>query len=218
MGRTRIKICGIRDLESGLVAVEAGADALGFVFAPGSARTIAPEAALTVAIYLPPFIAKVALMADPAPGQAVALTRAFPYDVLQLHGSETPEAVARCKRACGAPIVKAIRYDPDTIDRELDAWGSVEDIEALLIDGGSGGEGKALPWDDLAPRVEAFPHPIILAGGLTPENVARAIESVRPYAVDVSSGVERSRGVKDNDLIWGFCRAARRADMSLGEA
>ncbi len=215
MGRTRIKICGIRELESALVAVEAGADALGFVFVPGTVRAITPDAALDIAIYLPPFITKVALMVDPTPEKAVALARGFPFDVLQLHGSETPESVARCKRACGAPIAKAIRYDEGTIDRELEKWGAVEEIDALLIDGGSGGEGKAFSWDELGPKIEGYPHPVILAGGLNPENVERAVLSVRPYAVDVSSGVERARGVKDDDLIWGFCRAVRGADVSL---
>jgi phosphoribosylanthranilate isomerase len=214
MARTRIKICGIRDLETALVAVEAGADALGFVFTPGSPRTIDPDPALDIAEYLPPFISRVALMVNPHPRQTKLLAGMFPFDVLQLHGAESADDVTKCRMACGASTVKAIRFDSGTIEQELELWGGVADIDALLIDGGAGGEGKTLPWDTLAPLVEDFPHPVILAGGLTPQNVGDAIAALHPYAVDVSSGVERSRGVKDPDLIWAFCAAVRRADAA----
>ena len=214
MGRTRTKICGIRNLESALVAVEAGADALGFVFAAGSPRLIDPDEALDIAGYLPPFVARIALMVNPTPSQAADLAAAFPFEVLQLHGQETPAEVARCRAACGTPMIKAIRYDAKTIDRDLALWAEVSDIDALLIDGGAGGEGTVLPWADLAPKVEDYSHPVILAGGLAPGNVTEAIELVQPFAVDVSSGVERARGVKDHDLIWEFCAAVRRADAA----
>ena len=212
MGRTRIKICGIRDLDTALVAAEAGADALGFVFAPGSPRTIDPDAALEIATYLPPLVTKVALLVDPTPDQITWLGRRFPFDLLQLHGRESPETVARCRMACGAPIVKAIRYAPDTFESELACWGACGDIDALLIDGGAGGEGVSFDWSKAAGPLEAFSHPVVLAGGLHAANVADAIRAIGPFAVDVSSGVERARGAKDPALIEEFCRAVREAD------
>lgn len=210
-GRTRIKICGIRDEEIALTAVECGADALGFVFYDGSPRFLEPERAYEIACYLPPFVTKVALVVNPEPGSLVELGRVFPFDVVQLHGTETVEQVRACREA-GAQLVKAIRFDPATIGADLARWGEVEEIDALLVDGSGGGRGTAFDWASLAAVQEACPHPIILAGGLKPETVGQAIREVMPYAVDVSSGVERSRGVKDAGLIASFCEAVRAAD------
>ena len=217
MSRTRIKICGIRDIDSALAAAEAGADALGFVFAAGSPRLIGPELAFDIAAYLPPFVSKVALMVDPTLADIGEIAMEFPFDLIQLHGDESPDLVAECFATIGAPILKAIRFDPATIQRNLDQWAEVGEIEALLIDGSSGGQGKAFTWDRLAPIIDDYPHPIILAGGLTPANVADAIAAIRPFAVDVSSGVERVRGVKDAALIWEFCRAVRSADVARAD-
>lgn len=214
-GRTRIKICGIRDEEAALTAVEFGADALGFVFYDGSPRFIEPERAYEIACFLPPFVTKVALCVNPSPGALSALGEQFPFDVVQLHGSETPEIVRACREEAGAPIIKAIRYDGSTIVEELARWGSVDEIDALLIDGSPGGHGTPFDWEGLAAVQDSCPHAIVLAGGLTPETVGRAIEVVTPYAVDVSSGVERARGEKDPELIAAFCEAVREADASL---
>jgi len=214
MPRTRIKICGLRDIESALVGAEAGADALGFVFAAGSPRLIGPDLAAEIAAYLPPFVSKVALMVDPSIAEIREVGASFAFDFVQLHGEESPEFVAECFQTIGVPILKAIRFDPERIRSDLDRWAEVAEIDALLIDGSTGGQGRVFEWDQLAPLVEEFPHPIILAGGLTSANVAEAIDALRPFAVDVSSGVERLRGVKDHTLIWEFCEAVRSADVS----
>lgn len=215
-GRTRIKICGVRDEEIALSAVESGADALGFVFHEGSPRFIEPERAYEIACFLPPFVTRVALCVDPEPRALVALGKVFPYDVVQLHGSESVETVRACREACGAPIMKAIRFDASRIRADLERWGVIEEIDALLVDGSSGGGGRSFDWPGLAAVQETCPHPIVLAGGLTPETVGEAIGVVMPYAVDVSSGVERGRGQKDARLIGAFCRAVREADAATG--
>lgn len=210
-GRTRIKICGVRDEEIALAAVECGADALGFVFYDGSPRFVEPERAYQIACYLPPFVTRVALVVNPRPGALVELGKGFPFDVVQLHGSESVEEVRACREA-GAQLVKAIRFDAQTIREELKRWGEVDEIDAVLVDGSAGGRGMSFDWATLAAVQEVCPHPIMLAGGLTPETVGDAIRSVQPYAVDVSSGVERARGVKDAGLIASFCDAVRAAD------
>lgn len=214
-GRTRIKICGVTDEETALVACECGADALGFVFAEGSPRCLDPDRAYEISCYLPPFVTRVALCVNPKLEALVELGRAFPYEVVQLHGSETPDD-ARSMREAGAPIVKAIRYDEATIATELERWSAVDEIDALLIDGSAGGAGASFDWEGLAAVAESCAHPLIVAGGLTPENVGEAITRTTPWAVDVSSGVERSRGVKDANLIAAFCEAVRVADATLG--
>jgi phosphoribosylanthranilate isomerase len=211
-GRTRIKICGIRDEEIALTAVECGTDALGFVFYDGSPRFVEPERAYEIACFLPPFVTKVALVVNPEPEALAELGRVFPFDVVQLHGTETVERVRACRETTGAPLMKAIRFDAATTREDLERWGAVDEIDALLVDGSSGGRGTAFDWEALAAVQEACPHPIVLAGGLTPETVGEAIRAVGPYAVDVSSGVERARGVKDAGLIAAFCEAVRAGD------
>jgi phosphoribosylanthranilate isomerase len=207
MARTRIKICGIRDVETALVAAECGADAVGLVFVPGSVRRVEPEAAWEIACALPPFVAKVGLFVDAGSSRYHEVMERCPCDYGQLHGSESVEEVLEC----GPRVIKAVRFDPATIEAEFEKWNEVAEVEALLIDGGAGGEGKALDWAALARVQDACVHPIILAGGLTPQNVGEAIRVVRPWAVDVSSGVESSRGVKDAGLIEAFCEAVRAA-------
>ena len=214
MGRTRIKICGVRDEASALAAAEAGADALGFVFAQGSPRAVDPDTAYEVACFLPPFVTRVALFVDPSLRHVMDVGEAFPFDAVQLHGSET-EARAREVRRAGAQIVKAITFDPETIDEEIERWGRVDEVDALLVDGSAGGMGVAFDWGAFAGVAAESVQPLILAGGLTPENVGDAIRAVRPFAVDVSSGVERERGVKDPAMIGAFCEAVRAADADL---
>ena len=112
-------------------------------------------------------------------------------------------------------MIKAVRYDPATIKQDLERWSAIDEVDAILVDGGAGGEGVSLDWNGLAAALDGIGAPIILAGGLTPENVEAAIGIVRPFAVDVSSGVERERGIKDPELIERFCAAVRRADAAL---
>lgn len=208
MSRTRIKICGVRDVDSALAAVEAGADAIGLVFAPGSPRRIDPDQGWEIIQFLPPFISAVGLFVDPTVEELEVACARCPFDLIQLHGHESEEFV----REIGVSVVKALRFDPRTIADELRRWSDVPEVSALLIDGSSGGRGVSFDWPALAEARSASEHPIILAGGLTPNNVAEAIAVVRPFAVDVSSGVESSQGVKDPALIAAFCRAVRESD------
>lgn len=208
MSRTRIKVCGVRDVETALVAVECGADAIGLVFAPGSPRLITPDEAWEIAAFLPPFVTSVGLFVNPDPATFLRVREACPFDVGQLHGGENEALVSQL----GPGIIKAIRFDAQTIAEELRRWSEVDDVAALLIDGSAGGEGVAFDWAALADAAEESQHPIMLAGGLTPDNVGEAIRVVRPYAVDVSSGVESSRGVKDPARIRAFCHAVADAD------
>ncbi len=209
MPRTRIKICGIRDEDAALAAAESGADAIGFMFVKTSPRYIDPDEAWNIACYLPPFITKVGVFANAKFEDYEAVREICPFDFGQLHGNEAEPTV----RDCGPEVIKAIRFDPATIEAELLRWSRLDEIDALLIDGSAGGEGIAVDWKALADVADSCAHPIILAGGLTPDNVAQAIKTVRPWAVDVSSGVERERGIKDPALIAAFCEAVRRADL-----
>jgi phosphoribosylanthranilate isomerase len=109
-------------------------------------------------------------------------------------------------------VIKAVRFEPATIVEELDRWDAIEEVAAILVDGSAGGHGESFEWSSLTPHLERTSKPIVLAGGLTPANVGDAIRAVRPFAVDVSSGVERERGVKDPELIRQFCEAVRAAD------
>lgn len=211
MQRTRIKICGVREPETALAAVECGADAVGLVFATHSPRYITPDDAWELCQYLPPFVTKVGLFVNPSPDKLREVNEACPLDFTQLHGAEDEELV----RACAPFIIKAVRYDPSDIEENLRRWSAVDEVSAVLVDGSPGGEGKALDWPGLARVSSACDHPLILAGGLTPENVEEAILAVRPFAVDVSSGVESARGVKDAKMIAAFCRAVRRADEAI---
>jgi len=210
--RTRIKICGVRDRETALAALGAGADALGFVFVESSPRFIEPEAAWAIIRELPPLHATVGLTVGASVEAFSRIERACPTDYGQLHGDESVETV----RACGPRVFKAIRFDGATIEDDLRLWGGVDEVDAILVDGSAGGEGTAFDWAGLARALGASgcSKPIVLAGGLTPENVGEAIAAVRPWAVDVSSGVEQERGVKDAALIGAFCAAVRTADAA----
>ncbi|MDX2130463.1 MAG: phosphoribosylanthranilate isomerase [Planctomycetota bacterium] len=210
MARTRIKICGIRDEDALFAAADSGADAVGFMFVASSPRYIDPDAASELMGLLPPFVAAVGVIADPRPDAFAELEQACPTHLTQLHGNENEKVV----RACGPDVIKAIRFDPATIGADLDRWAACDDVGTILVDGSAGGQGEAFDWNLLAPLVEACPKPIIIAGGLTPQNVGEAIRAARPYAVDVSSGVESSRGVKDPVLIEAFCEAVQRADAA----
>jgi phosphoribosylanthranilate isomerase len=208
MPRTRIKICGIRTEDALLAAAEGGADAVGFMFVQASPRAITPEEAFDLMTLLPPFMASVGVFMDPSVDEFSDLEEICPTAYTQLHGSENERLV----RSCGPDVIKAIKFDPATIRDELLRWEVVEEVGAILIDGTTAGSGVAFAWDQLVPHLADIDKPIILAGGLNPENVGEAIRILRPFGVDVSSGVERERGVKDPGLIHAFCEAVRRAD------
>jgi phosphoribosylanthranilate isomerase len=199
--RTRVKICGITRVEDALAAVASGCDAIGLVFYEPSPRYIQPSAAAAIAMQLPPFIDAVGLFVDAEPNDVRGVLSRVRLDLLQFHGDESPEYC----RQFGVPYLKAVRVSPDT--NLLQYAASFADAKALLLDtympGMAGGTGKTFDWN-LVPR--DFPMPIILAGGLDAGNVGEAIRQLKPYAVDVSGGVEREKGIKDADKIAAFMR------------
>jgi phosphoribosylanthranilate isomerase len=199
----RIKICGITNLADALLAAELGADALGFVFAP-SPRQVTPDQAAAIIRELPPFVTTVGLVVDQDP---LPILERCPVDLIQFHGSESPETVARA----GRRAVKAFRLREAG---DLESLAAYEAVSAFLLDayvpGVAGGTGHQFPWQ-LAVDARRFGKPIVVAGGLTPENVAQCIETTRPYAVDVSSGVEAERGRKDPEKLRTFIAGARAA-------
>lgn len=205
---TAVKICGITRPEDALAAARAGAHAIGLVFYAKSPRHVTPARAAEIIRVLPPFITTVGLFVD-ATAEAVKATLAqAPVGLLQFHGDEAPEFC----RQFGLPYVKAVRVKPG-VDL-LQYAREYHDAKALLLDayveGLHGGSGAAFDWC-LIPR--GLPLPVILSGGLTPENVMNAVRSVRPSAVDVSSGVESAKGIKDAQKIAAFIRGVRNADV-----
>jgi len=199
----RVKICGITNLEDALMTVEAGADALGFVFFQGSPRHISPDAAAAIIRRLPPFVQTVGLFVNEEPETVNTIADQCGLDLVQLHGDESPEYCSGIKRR----IIKAFRVkDASSVDAMADYH-----VAACLLDAWSpaarGGTGTTFNWDIAAGVASA--RQIILAGGLTPDNVAAAIASVKPYAVDVSSGVESAPGKKDAGLVARFIRSCR---------
>ncbi len=208
MPRTRIKICGIRDPDAALAAADAGADAVGFMFYKNSSRAITPEQAAEIMALLPPCVSTVAVFVNPILDDFCDAEETCPTTLVQFHGQESLDLVQRC----GPNLIKAVRFDESTIANDLDQWREVPEVDAVLIDGSAGGEGTSFDWSKLSAFVDDYPKPIFLAGGLTPSNVSEAIRIVRPYAVDVSSGVEKARGLKDPALIEAFCQAVFDAD------
>ena len=203
MTETRVKICGITSVDDALVAVDAGADALGFVFYEKSPRVVSPAQAAAIIRRLPPFVSTVGLFVNAERVTIESTMLNCGLDVIQLHGDESP-------RDClfpGHRVIKALRIkDAASLERAAGY-----EVSALLLDAWSarvyGGSGEVFDWTllkDFAGR-----HPVILAGGLNPENVAQAIRQVRPYAVDVSSGIESSPGKKDLKKVAEFIRQVR---------
>lgn len=209
MARTRIKICGIKDEDALYAAIDAGADAVGFVFVESSPRYVRPEAAFDLMGLLTPLVVSVGVLENADEDAFAQIEQICPVHHVQLHGSETPEVV----EACGPDVIKAVRFGSATFEQDLARWEIDQNVAAILIDAPVGGSGQAIDWRAVAPLTERLSKPVFLAGGLTPQNVAEAIRTVRPYAVDVSSGVERERGVKDAGLIEAFCAAVQRADL-----
>jgi len=213
--RTRVKVCGIRDHEAAQTAAMAGADAIGFIFVKDTPRYIEPEDANAIMMSLPPFVSAVGVTRDLSVDDFNDVYVACPTQISQFHGSESEKVLSDC---CGPCNVKAFKYDSTTIASQLKRWGAHDEVDAVLIDGGDGGEGVALDWNRLAEHLEGFSKPVFLAGGLDPDNVGEAIRAVRPYAVDVSSGVESAPGVKDLGRVRAFVAAVTDADASLASA
>lgn len=199
----KIKICGITSLEDAQAAVTAGADALGFVFYKKSPRNVSFEQASAIIRCLPPFVQTVGLFVNEDLAIINGTADRCGLDIVQLHGEETPEFCAGVKRR----VIKAFRViDASSLDQIKNY-----DVAACLLDAwcpdAYGGTGKTFNWDLAAAAVTE--RCIILAGGLTPENVAEAVQTVRPYAVDVSSGVEAGPGRKDHEKVADFIHAAK---------
>jgi phosphoribosylanthranilate isomerase len=210
--RTRIKICGLTREADVAAAVDAGADAIGFVLYAKSPRHVTLERAVQLAQTLPPFVVPVLLFVNATLTAIDAACKAVPQALLQFHGDETP---ADCDAAMRA-YLRAVRVAP-SVDL-LDFKQRFSNAAALLLDAdveGYGGGGKRFDWSLIPVDV---PRPLVLSGGLNPANVIDGVLTVRPYAVDVSSGVESEKGIKDAALIRRFCEAVREADARIADA
>ncbi len=210
----RFKICGLRSAADVTAAVEAGASYVGFVFFPPSPRSLTPAAARDAALAAPPGVARVGLTVDASDADLAAILTQVPLDLLQLHGRESPDRVAEVRARFGLPVIKAVGVaGPEDLDA-LDRHARTADM--LLVDAKPppgapvpGGNGLAFDWRLIAGR--RWPVPWLLAGGLTPDNLAEAVRRTGARVVDVSSGVESAPGVKDPEGIRAFAAAARLA-------
>ncbi len=208
----RVKICGLTTPETVAAAVEAGAAYLGFNFFPRSPRFVGYEAAAALAAQVPPGVAKVALTVNADDATLDALLAVVPVDILQFHGAETPERLRALRARYGLPVMRAIGIAEAADLDQIDAFTKVADqvlIDAKPPKGAAltGGNGLTFDWQLLAGR--RWPVPWMLAGGLTPANVAEAVRRTGARQVDVSSGVETAPGVKDAGLIRAFVAAAQ---------
>ncbi len=207
--KTRIKICGLTREKDVDAAVAAGADAIGFVFHPPSPRFVTPQRAAELARRIPPFVAVVGLFVNATPETVLTACDSLPISILQFHGDED---AAFC-RQFARPYLRAARVRP-RLDL-LEFARAFHDARGLLLDAfveGYGGGGEVFDWALIPPELPGF---LVLSGGLTAANVGEAIERVRPVAVDVSSGVETGKGIKDHLKIAAFVAAVRKADESL---
>jgi phosphoribosylanthranilate isomerase len=204
---TRIKICGITREQDARTAVASGANALGLVFYEKSPRHITPEQAARIAAAVPPFVTVVGLFVNASADDVRGVADRVPLHILQFHGEETPEFCAQF----GRHYLKAVRVKPgvDLVQYAARYSGAQGLLLDAYVEGMHGGTGASFDWD-LIPH--DLPLPVVLSGGLNPDNVAQAIEAVRPYAVDVSSGVEAAKGIKDAAKVAAFINEVKRAD------
>lgn len=206
MSIVRSKICGITRLEDALAAIEAGADALGFVFYAKSPRAVEARQARDIIAALPPFVTTVGLFVNASRCELTEILEVVPLDLLQFHGDEMP---ADCE-GYHRPWIKALRVRPgDDLEAACRHYAGASGILLdTYVAGIPGGTGEAFDWSLVPARLS---KPIILAGGLSADNVGEAIRQVRPYAVDVSGGVEQAKGIKDSAKVEAFLRAVRQA-------
>jgi phosphoribosylanthranilate isomerase len=220
MQRTRIKICGLTRPEDIRAAVGAGADALGFVFYPKSPRYVTGAQAGALMAAVPPFVSTVALFVNASVEEVALVAAVAPFAQLQFHGDETPEQCASIAGAVHRPFMRVFRVKPDTTGADLLEYEQQYRAASRLFSGllldthvdAYGGAGKVFDWSlipkELAPRV-------VLSGGLSVQNATDAVVRVRPYAVDISSGVEESKGIKCARKIAAFTAAVRAADTTI---
>jgi len=209
--RIRIKICGMTRLEDALCAVEAGVDALGFIFYAKSPRAIAPQAARRIIEQLPPFVDSVGVFVDEERGGVEEIIRHCRLGYAQLHGTESPEYCRQlAANATPCRVLKAIRVGPRTTAEEVAPYAN--SIQGFLLDtyqkNAVGGTGAAFDWS-IIDRLN-LGKPFLLAGGLDIDNIGIALEQVRPYGVDANSGLEEAPGIKSHDLIRQFVAAVRK--------
>ncbi|MBK1694071.1 phosphoribosylanthranilate isomerase [Chromatium weissei] len=209
MPRTRVKICGLTDEAAVAAAVAAGADAIGLVFYSPSPRAITPELAQRLCAKLPPFVSAVGLFVDAEPKTIRATLAAVPLDLLQFHGDEPPEFCA----SFGRRWIKALRMRPEIdLPSEMERF-MTAGAAGVLLDAfdptRAGGTGQQFDWARIPPEIASQ---IVLAGGLDSDNVAAAIQQVRPFGVDVSGGVESARGIKDHAKMFAFMQGVRNGD------
>jgi len=209
MPRTRIKICGVRDAKTAELAADAGADAIGLDFRPGARCHVDPHLAADVLSALPPFMAAVAVYADPSLDDFLDAEAICPAPYTQLHGNEKDNLVRRI----GPDAIKAIKLNPATLDADLRHWHGIEEVCAVLIEAPQDAD-----WTEHAPRVARSialsPARVLLAGRLTPENVEDVVKITKPWGVSVSAGVESGSAAKDAGKCREFCQAVRSADAS----
>ena len=206
MSNVRSKICGITRIEDALAAAEAGADAIGFVFYAKSPRAVDVRQARAIIAELPPFVTTVGLFVNASRCELNEILEVVPLDLLQFHGDETPQDCEGYHR----PWIKALRVRPgDDLEAACQLYAGARGILLdTYVPGVPGGTGEAFDWSLVPARLS---KPIILAGGLSADNVGQAIAQVRPYAVDVSGGVEQAKGIKDAAKIEAFMHAVKQA-------
>jgi len=204
--RTRIKVCGITTIEALNACVNAGVDAVGFVFAE-SPRRLGPGEADALIFKVPPFVSRVGVFKNPGAAEVSEVIAAVRLSLLQADVDDFP---AFLTAGCRQPMLPVYRFGTTAFDELMT---KVPPGRSVLIEGAASGSGQTLDWEKIAPLARL--HRVVLAGGLTPANVGEAIRIVRPFAVDVSSGVESSRGVKDAGLIAAFASAVRAADAAV---
>lgn len=212
--RTRVKICGLTSEADRDAAVRAGADALGFIVdvSVDTHRELSPDQAATLVAGTPPFASTVLVTMPESVADAVTLQQRVGADTLQVHGGLSPTELERLGERVDAAVIAAVDVDDEDVDRFAAA------SDALLVDStdeqGAGGTGETHDWARTGRLVERIESPVILAGGLTPDNVARAVETVQPFGVDTATGVEREGGRKDHDAVDGFVQAATRQEVN----
>lgn len=204
---TRVKICGIASVEDAAAAVDAGADALGLIFVPGTPRSVAPDAAAAIVARLPPLVAVVGVFVDRPLEEVLRIVAALRLHAVQLHGDES-EAYSR---RLPVPVIRAIRVRDAASLGPLRTYPAGAFLLDAHVEGQYGGTGRTVSLD-LAVRAKGC-RPLLLSGGLRPETVAEAVRRVRPYGVDVSSGVEASPGRKDHRKVREFIANVRRTDL-----
>ena len=217
IARTRIKICGLTRVEDVTAAVAAGTDAAGFVMVPGSPRCMSPDDVARLAGRLPPFVTPVAVVdltdpLDTSRAEALRHVVAAGIRCVQFHGFEAPYEIQRWKATLSIQVIKAVRLHTLADSASLATF--EPHVDAFVLDGGAGA-GVRCNWDLAAEAASASSKPVILAGGLTPANLAEAIAQVRPFGVDVSSGVESRPGIKDERKLSAFVRAAHHVAPTL---